>query len=540
MASSSVSDASGMHANAFKSQHDRILIVDFGSQYSHLIARRIRELKVYCEMFSCRAPLSALLAGGVERIRGVILSGGPSSVYSHDAPHLSHDIWSFIRAHRIPTLGICYGLQEMVQAHGGGVTSSSSREFGAADLNCTDPTSPLFAGMPTSTVVWMSHGDSVTSLPPGFKSIACTSTTPFACVSGLVDGTVMVGVQFHPEVSHTRAGLQLLRNFTLTMCGSSPTWSMDSFLSSSIASIQVAVGPTSTVIGAVSGGVDSTVAALLLSKSIGDRFHAVLVDNGLLRLNEAVQVHERLTALGVNLKVVDASAAFFKSLEGLTEPELKRKAIGATFIHTFESEALLLPHAHFLLQGTLYPDVIESSSHAGPSAVIKSHHNVGGLLPHMSFKLIEPLRELFKDEVRDLGRQLGLPEDVVTRHPFPGPGLAIRILGEVTPPACDILRAADDIFISELKSAGEYGKIGQAFAVLLPCKTVGVMGDARTYEHVLALRAVATSDYMTADWYRMPYDLMARVSSRICNEVRGVNRVVYDVSSKPPATIEWE
>jgi GMP synthase (glutamine-hydrolysing) len=469
----------------------------------------------------------------------------------------------------LPILGICYGFQEMAHALGGRVAKAPAREFGHADVRqAAAGGGDLFAGLPADFSVWMSHGDKIHDMPPGFAAIGATADCDFAAAESSGRPNRLFGLQFHPEVAHTPRGKDILSNFVVRICGAAQDWSMASFVkgaagarraafaaalsfpppppsfpSEAIAGIQAAVGPTAHVIGAVSGGVDSTVAAALMARAIGDRFHGIMVDNGLLRQDERVQVLKRLRdELGVNLRAVDASARFLAALAGVSDPEAKRKIIGAEFIHVFQEEAAALgAQFEFLMQGTLFPDVIESVSFKGPSATIKSHHNVGGLLANMKLKLVEPLRELFKDEVRALGvEQLGLPRDVVFRHPFPGPGLAIRILGDVTAAACDVLRAADVIFLEELRAAGEYDKIGQAFCVLLPCKSVGVMGDGRTYEKVLALRAVATSDYMTADWYEMPYAVLKKVSTRIINEVRGINRVVYDVSSKPPATIEWE
>lgn len=535
-------------ANAFKSTHKQIAILDFGSQYSHLIARRIRELNVYCELHSCLVDVKQLEA---LPLVGIILSGGPFSVYEEGAPHMQAAIWEMAERRKLPILGICYGFQEMAHVLGGKVDKAPHREYGHATVTCKGD-SPLFKGLGDEFQVWMSHGDKIHAVPAGFETIGVSGNSEFCAVAS-VEGrsNPLFGVQFHPEVSHTPRGLDLLRNFVVGICKAEQTWSMQHFLSECIENIRKTVGETGHVIGAVSGGVDSTVAAVLLAKAIGNRFHAVMVDNGLLRLNEREQVLKRLRdELGVNLRAVDASEQFLSKLSGIDDPEKKRKIIGAEFIYVFEAEAKKITEGEdgggavkcdFLLQGTLYPDVIESVSFKGPSATIKSHHNVGGLLKDMKLKLIEPLRELFKDEVRLLGRELGLPEDVINRHPFPGPGLAIRILGDITREACDILRLADDIFLQELRSSGEYDRIGQAFAVLLPCKSVGVMGDSRTYEKVIALRAVATSDFMTADFYKFPsWDVLAKASARITNTVRGVNRVVYDVSSKPPSTIEWE
>lgn len=511
-------------------KHDAVLILDFGSQYSHLIARRIRELGVYCELHSCLVDIETIKTFAP---KGIILSGGPSSVYDSDAPHATKEIWNL----GLPVLGICYGLQEMTHTLGGKVSPSAHREFGHADLNAAG-NNPLFENINTPMQVWMSHGDKVTALPNGFSDIATTANSEHAAIAD--PSRNYYGLQFHPEVSHTPQGKELLANFVLKICGCSSDWSMGSFVDEAIAKIQEQVGD-GTVIGAVSGGVDSTVAAVLMHRAIGDRFKGFLVDNGVLRLNEAQQVMDRLSTVeGVNLNLIDAKERFLSKLKGVTDPEKKRKIIGNTFIEVFEEEALKQDGAEFLFQGTLYPDVIESVSFKGPSAVIKSHHNVGGLLENMKLKLVEPLRELFKDEVRELGLELGMDEDVVYRHPFPGPGLAIRILGEVTDEQIEILQQADAIYIEELKRADLYRKIGQAFVVLLPVRSVGVMGDSRTYEQVAALRAVETTDYMTADWYPMPYDVIRTVSNRIINEIKGINRVVYDVSSKPPSTIEWE
>ncbi len=511
-------------------KHDAVLILDFGSQYSHLIARRIRELGVYCELHSCLMPVEEIKAFAPN---GIVLSGGPSSVYDDDAPHAAPELWHL----GIPVLGICYGLQEMMHALGGKVSPSPHREYGHADLNNVQPDA-FFDGIDTPAQVWMSHGDKVTALPEGFADIGRTQNSEHAVVADR--SRHFYGLQFHPEVSHTPRGKDILSNFVLKICGCSADWSMGSFVDEAIAKIREQVGD-GTVIGAVSGGVDSTVAAVLMNRAIGDRFKGFLVDNGVLRLNEARQVMERLGKIeGVNLTLIDAKERFLSNLKGISDPEQKRKIIGNTFIEVFEDEALKHENADFLFQGTLYPDVIESVSFKGPSAVIKSHHNVGGLLEDMKLKLIEPLRELFKDEVRRLGLELGMDEEVVYRHPFPGPGLAIRILGEISEEQIQTIQLADAIYIEELKKAGLYRKIGQAFVVLLPVRSVGVMGDNRTYEQVAALRAVETTDYMTADWYPMPYEVIRTVSNRVINEVKGINRVVYDVSSKPPSTIEWE
>ncbi|KAJ3090680.1 GMP synthase (glutamine-hydrolyzing), partial [Quaeritorhiza haematococci] len=532
--------------------YDTILILDFGSQYTHLIARRIRELGVYCELLACTIKISELKF----KPKGVILSGGPFSVYDADAPHVDPEVWNL----NVPVLGICYGLQEIAWSRGGKVAPADKREYGHADIHVTATDSKLFASIPPSEDlhVWMSHGDQLSALPDGFRVVASTPTAPFAAIDN--EALRAYGIQFHPEVTHTPMGQVLLKNFVVGVCEAKANWTMESFVEKEIARIKAIVGPTAQVVGAVSGGVDSTVAARLMSLAIGGRFHAILVDNGVMRLNECQQVSAQLKdKLKINLTVVDAADLFLNRLKGVTDPEKKRKIIGNTFIEVFESEAeriekeieervakdpsgeaSKLGKIEFLLQGTLYPDVIESVSFKGPSATIKTHHNVGGLLEDMKLKLIEPLRELFKDEVRALGKILDIDEDLVWRHPFPGPGIAIRVLGEVTPEQVQIARLADNIYIEEIKAAGLYRKISQAYAALLPVKAVGVMGDKRTYEQVIALRAVETKDFMTADWYPMPYNVLKRISNRIINEVAGVNRVVYDVSSKPPATIEWE
>jgi len=517
---------------------ERILILDFGSQYTQLIARRVREAKVYCEIFPFNAGLDKIRAF---RPKGLILSGGPSSVYDAGAPMID-------RAHLktgVPVLGICYGMQLITHILGGAVARSQKREYGRAEL-IIDNVAGLFKGIGTEqgtpntelrTVVWMSHGDRIEKMPEGFHAIAHTDNSPTAAMAD--EKRKFFGVQFHPEVVHTPQGTQILRNFVYTICGCRPSWTMASFVDYSVGEIQRAVGDKKAVCG-LSGGVDSSVAAVLVHKAIGKQLTCIFVNNGVLRKDEAEKVQHTFKDMGLNLKYVDASSQFLNKLKGVDDPEKKRKIIGNTFIEVFEKEAHELGGAGFLVQGTLYPDVIESVSFKGPSAVIKSHHNVGGLPEKMKLKLVEPLRELFKDEVRAIGRELKMPDDIIDRQPFPGPGLAIRILGEVTEARLGILREADAIVIEEIKKAGLYKEIWQSFAVLLPIKTVGVMGDERTYENVIAIRAVTSQDGMTADWAKLPYDLMGTLSNRIINEVKGVNRVVLDISSKPPSTIEWE
>jgi GMP synthase (glutamine-hydrolysing) len=511
-------------------RHDTIVILDFGSQYSHIIARRVRELGIYCELHPCTVSIHKIKE---LEPKGIILSGGPYSVYEEQAPHAPQGIWDL----GLPMLGICYGLQETAFAQGGKVIAGEHREYGHANLEIIQDC-PLFDELPGVIQVWMSHGDKVLALPDGFIDVGKTSNSEHAAIANIEKQ--IYGIQFHPEVSHTPLGKTILSNFAQNICACKTDWSMGSFVDEAIHKIREQVGD-GLVIGAVSGGVDSTVAAVLMHKAIGDQFHGFLVDNGVLRKNEASQVMDRLkNKLGINLSLIDASDLFLNKLKGISDPETKRKIIGNTFIEVFEEEAQTLGDAQFLLQGTLYPDVIESISFKGPSATIKTHHNVGGLLEDMKLKLIEPLRELFKDEVRQLGLELGLDETLVYRQPFPGPGLAIRLLGEINRDDLDILREADSIYIEEIRKAGLYKEIGQSFAVLLPVKSVGVMGDSRTYEKVVALRAVQTTDYMTADWYPMPDAVLRQAANRIINEVRGVNRVVYDISSKPPSTIEWE
>lgn len=486
-------------------------------------------------MLPCTQKISELTFKPV----GVILSGGPYSVYEDGAPHVDPAVFDL----HVPILGICYGLQEIAWISNKGVSRGTKREYGPATIHVEDDSCPLFKGLHNSQV-WMSHHDKLTKLPEGFKVVATTDNTPFAGISN--DKKQIYGIQFHPEVTHTAQGTRLLKNFAVDICKAPQTWTMENFIDTAIQHIRATVGPTAEAIGAVSGGVDSSVAAKLMKEAIGDRFHAIFVDNGLMRKDEAKNVKKALDeGLGINLVVVDAGKEFLDNLKGITDPEKKRKTIGHTFIHVFERVANEIKpkdgsKVEFLLQGTLYPDVIESISFKGPSQTIKSHHNVGGLVKNMKLKLIEPLRELFKDEVRHLGELLGLPEELVWRHPFPGPGIGIRVLGEVTPSQVEIARAADYIFINEIRKAGIYRKISQAFACLLPIRSVGVMGDQRMYQQVIALRAIESVDFMTADWYVFRADFLKHVASRIVNEVDGVSRVVYDITSKPPATVEWE
>jgi GMP synthase (glutamine-hydrolysing) len=512
--------------------HQTIIVLDFGSQYTQLIARRLRELSVYSEVWPPDTPIGKIRE---RRPAGIILSGGPKSVSEPGAPKCDPQVYEL----GIPVLGICYGMQLMANALGGRVEPAPQREFGHAVVKVASRSTPaaLFNDVPDEIRVWASHGDLVAAAPAGFSVVATSANAPVVAMAA--PDRQLYALLFHPEVVHTERGLEILRNFALGVCGCTGDWTMASFVDEATARIRNQVGD-GRVLCALSGGVDSTVAALIIHRAVGDQLTCVFVDNGVLRLDEMNQIRKRFERLKLPLVFADASQLFLSRLAGVVDPEQKRKIIGATFIEVFEEQAAKLGRVDFLAQGTLYPDVIESVAIVGQSAVIKSHHNVGGLPERMRMKLVEPLRELFKDEVRVVGRQLGLDEEFVVRQPFPGPGLAVRILGDITSDRLALLRKADAIVVEEVRRAGWYERLWQSFAVLLPVQSVGVMGDERTYEYTVAIRAVESKDGMTADWARLPHDLLARISSRIVNEVKGVNRVVYDISSKPPSTIEWE
>ncbi|MFZ5552404.1 MAG: glutamine-hydrolyzing GMP synthase [Bacteroidota bacterium] len=508
--------------------HETILILDFGSQYTQLIARRVRELNVYCEIH----PFNHF-PGDIKNLKGVILSGSPFSV--HDEGHPVPDLSSFIG--KVPVLGVCYGAQFLAQKHGGQVERSKIREYGRAHLQFVDTASPLMTGMNQHSQVWMSHGDTITQMPQQCRLIASTADVPVAGYH--FTHSSVYGIQFHPEVYHSTEGMTLLKNFIVTICGCAQSWTPGSFIETTVDDLKKKIGSDIVIMG-LSGGVDSSVAAILLNKAIGKNLHCIFVDNGLLRKNEFEEVLESYRHMGLNITGVDARERFYSALKDITDPEQKRKTIGKVFIDVFDDESKKHKDARWLGQGTIYPDVIESVSVKGPSATIKSHHNVGGLPDYMNLQVVEPLRALFKDEVRKVGKALNIDAAILGRHPFPGPGLGIRILGDITAEKVRVLQEVDHIFISGLKKHGLYDKVWQAGAILLPVQSVGVMGDERTYENAVALRAVSSTDGMTADWCHLPYEFLAHISNDIINKVKGINRVVYDISSKPPATIEWE
>lgn len=510
---------------------EKILIYDFGSQYTQLIARRVRELNVYCEILPYKR--IAEFDSADDSVKGIILSGSPFSVRDPQAP--KPDL-SAIKS-KLPLLGVCYGAQLLASEFGGEVHGAPSREYGRAMLTVVDPDDALMSNLPSPTQVWMSHGDTITSVPDTYKIIASTDNVRVAAYH--IENEQTWGIQFHPEVYHSTDGLQLLSNFVIGICGCKGDWSPASFIETTVEGLKEKLGDDKVILG-LSGGVDSSVAAVLLHRAIGDRLHCIFVNNGLLRKNEFEDVLDSYRDLGLNVRGVDASERFYADLAGVTDPEQKRKVIGRDFVEVFNDEAMKIDGAKWLAQGTIYPDVIESVSVNGPSATIKSHHNVGGLPEKMNLKIVEPLRLLFKDEVRRVGKELGMKPELLGRHPFPGPGLGIRILGEVTAEKVRILQEADKIFIDGLRQSGLYDKVWQAGVILLPVQSVGVMGDERTYESCAALRAVISTDGMTADWVHLPYEFLANISNEIINKVRGINRVVYDISSKPPATIEWE
>ena len=511
-------------------KNSSIVILDFGSQYNQLIARRVREMGVYAEVVPFHEDIDKILE---RKPKGIILSGGPASVYAKGAPTLDKKIFDA----NIPILGLCYGMQLITHLHGGEVERADKQEFGKASLELDKKDSPIFKNIPNNTIVWMSHADHVNKMAEGFEIVAHTDSSIAAIENR---DKKIYAFQYHPEVTHSEHGFEMLKNFVFEIAGAQKNWSMENYIETTVKEIKETVGDKKVILG-LSGGVDSSVAAMLINKAIGKQLTCIFVDTGLLRKNEAKHVMDIYAQnFDMNIKCVNAEERFLSKLKGVEDPEEKRKIIGKEFIEVFNEEAIKLKDAEFLAQGTIYPDVIESVSVKGPSVTIKSHHNVGGLPEDLNFKLLEPLRELFKDEVRKVGRELGIPDYMVDRHPFPGPGLGIRILGEVTKEKADILREADDIFIEELRKEGLYSKVSQAFVVLLPVKSVGVMGDERTYEYTAVLRSANTIDFMTATWSHLPYEFLEKVSNRILNEVKGINRLTYDISSKPPATIEWE